>query len=179
MKIDRQWAMPNKHTFSIQSIKKLIERYVQPQEIWLDPFANENKMATITNDLNPEYETDYHRDALDFLKLFPDKSVDGVLYDPPYSSRQVSEVYKNFGREVTMATTQSSFWARHKDEIARVLKPCGKVISFGWNSQGCGKNRGFEMDELLIVAHGGSHHDTLITVEHKNSSHEDKEKTSF
>ena len=38
--------------------------------------------ATITNDLNPERPTDYHLQAIDFLKKFKDKSVDGVLYDP-------------------------------------------------------------------------------------------------
>ena len=65
--------------------------------LWVDPFANRNKFATITNDLNPEYDTDYHMDALDFLKTFKDNSVDGILYDPPFSPRQVSECYKDFG----------------------------------------------------------------------------------
>lgn len=36
--------------------------------LWIDPFANKNKIASITNDLNTEYDTDYHMDALDFLK---------------------------------------------------------------------------------------------------------------
>jgi hypothetical protein len=30
-----------------------------------------------------------------------------------------------------------------------------------------GKNRGFEIVEILIVAHGGHHNDTLVTVERK------------
>lgn len=37
----------------------------------------------------------------------------------------------------------------------------------GWNSNGLGKGRGFELDELLIVAHGGSKNDTIVTVEEK------------
>jgi hypothetical protein len=28
--------------------------------LWIDPFANKNKFATITNDLNTEFDTDYH-----------------------------------------------------------------------------------------------------------------------
>lgn len=32
-------------------------------------------------------------DALEFLKLFDDESVDVVLFDPPYSPRQVKEIY--------------------------------------------------------------------------------------
>ena len=37
--------------------------------VWINPFANTNKFTTITNDLNPEYNTDYNLDALDFLKI--------------------------------------------------------------------------------------------------------------
>ena len=83
--------MPNKNTFEIPPIKTLLQEEVNLEQYWLDPFANRNKIASVTNDLNPEYDTDYHLDALDFLKSFGDESVDGVLYDPPYSPRQCSE----------------------------------------------------------------------------------------
>jgi len=32
---------------------------------------------------------------------------------------------------------------------------------------GIGKNRGFEMVEILLVPHGGSKNDTIVTVERK------------
>lgn len=102
-----------------------------------------------------------------FLKTFEDKSVDFVFYDPPYSLRQVSECYKSVGREVTMETTQSSWRTKHINEISRIVKANGIVMSFGWNSAGAGKKRGFELIELLLVAHGGSHNDTIVTVERK------------
>jgi len=89
------------------------------------------------------------------------------LYDPPYSLRQVSECYKNVGIPVTMETTQSSWRRKHLDEIARIIKPNGKVICFGWNSSGVGKTRGFKIKEILLVPHGGSHNDTICTVEVK------------
>jgi len=85
--------MPNKNTFSIKPIKEMISKEIT-EGIWIDPFANANKLATITNDLNPEYDTDYHLDTNEFLKQFKDESIDGVLYDPPYIPRQVSECYK-------------------------------------------------------------------------------------
>ena len=44
--IYREWAMPNKNTFTIKPIKELIEKEMT-QGIWLDPFAKENKLATI------------------------------------------------------------------------------------------------------------------------------------
>lgn len=112
----RVWAMPNKNTFSIPPIRSLIEQEVG-DGVWLDPFSCGTRVGTITNDLNPAVDADYHMDALDFLMMFDDASVDGVLYDPPYSPRQVSECYHNIGKEITMETTQSSFWALQKAEI--------------------------------------------------------------
>lgn len=85
MIINRVWQMPNSRTFQIKPIYELIHKYAFGKII--DPFANDNKIATVTNDLNPEYDTDYHMDATDFLKMFDDNSVDTVLYDPPYSPR--------------------------------------------------------------------------------------------
>lgn len=164
--IQRQWAMPNKNTFDIKPIKELIQSELT-DGTWIDPFANQNKLATITNDLNPAYDTDYHMDALDFLKTFQNESVDGVLYDPPYSPRQVTECYQGVGINVTSETTRASFWGNQKKEISRIVKPSGKVITFGWNSGGIGRKYGFEITRILLVPHGGWHNDTICTVEVK------------
>lgn len=109
IKIERKWCMPNKNTFDIKPIKDLLNEEVDNSKLWIDPFANKNKIASITNDLNPEYDTTYNMDALDFLKTFDNNSIDGVLYDPPYSPRQISESYKHFGYTVNNQTTQASF----------------------------------------------------------------------
>ena len=164
--IERVWAMPNKNTFEIKPIHDLITEELT-SGLWIDPFANRNKFATITNDLNMEFDTDYHLDALDFMKIFDDNSVDGVLYDPPYSPRQVSECYNNVGLNVTWDTTKASFWGNHKREISRIVKLGGKVITFGWNSGGIGYKYGFEIERILLVPHGGWHNDTICTVEVK------------
>lgn len=167
--IIRKWAMPNKNTFTVNPIKDLILSE-KSEGIWIDPFANENKFATITNDLNPIFDTDYHLDALDFLKLFDDESIDGILYDPPYSPRQVSECYNNVGYNITWDTTKASFWSNHKKEISRILKIGGKVITFGWNSGGIGTSYGFSKTKILLVPHGGWHNDTICTVEIKTEN---------
>lgn len=164
--IERVWAMPNKNTFSIKPIHDLIVEELT-DGLWIDPFANTNKLASVTNDLNPDYDTDYHMDALDFMKMFDSNSVDGVLYDPPYSPRQVSECYNNVGYNVTWDTTKASFWGNHKREISRIVKIGGKVITFGWNSGGIGYKYGFEIERILLVPHGGWHNDTICTVEVK------------
>ena len=175
VRIERVWAMPNKNTFEIKPIHDLIVEEMT-DGTWIDPFANRNKLATITNDLSQEFDTDYHLDALDFMKLFGDASVDGVLYDPPYSPRQVSECYNNVGFNVTWDTTKASFWGNHKREISRIVKVGGKVITFGWNSGGIGYKYGFEITRILMVPHGGWHNDTICTVEVK--THEGIKKDS-
>lgn len=157
--------MPNKNTFDIKPIRELIEKYSFGRSI--DPFANKNKLAVITNDLNSEFDTNYHLDALDFLKMFPDCSIDTVLYDPPYSPRQVSECYKKLDLTVNKETTQASYWGKQRKEIGRIIQSNGVVISCGWNSGGIGKKYGFEIIEILLVAHGGHHNDTIVTVERK------------
>lgn len=167
IRIERIWSMPNKNTFEITPIKALLSEEVDLTKYWIDPFANRNKIASVTNDLSPEYDTDYHLDALEFLKLFDDASVDGVLYDPPYSPRQVSECYNDVGYNVTWDTTKASFWGNHKREISRIVKIGGKVITFGWNSGGIGYKYGFEIQRILLVPHGGWHNDTICTVEVK------------
>ena len=165
MKINRVWSMPNKNTFDIKPINDLINKYAFGTII--DPFANKNKIGTITNDLDEQYDTNYHMDALDFLKMFNDEIVDTVLYDPPFSPRQVSECYKKLGKSVNMETTQASYWSKQKEQIGRIVKSNGIVITCGWNSGGIGKKYGFEIIEILLVAHGGWHNDTIVTVERK------------
>ena len=170
MEINRAWAMPNKNTFTIKPIKEMLARYdylLTEDAISIDPFANVNRLAKYCNDLDPQYETEYCMDALEFLKSFDDNSVDLVLFDPPYSPRQVSECYKSLDMTVNMQTTQSSFWGNMKKEDDRIIKDYGTVITFGWNSGGMGKTKGFEIKEILMVAHGGWHNDTICTVEIK------------
>ena len=168
MIITRQWSMPNKNTFSIKPIRNLISKYIDNGK-WLDSCCNESifKQYCITNDLNPDIQADYHLDSLDFFKMFDDNSVDGVLYDPVYSNRQLSECYKNIGLKTNKQLMQSSFHSVRKNEIARIIKPNGLCLSFGWNSNGIGIKRNFEIIEILLVAHGGSHNDTICVAETK------------
>lgn len=165
MKIERIWAMPNKWTFTIKPIAQLLKDEMGGG-VWIDPFAGENSPAAITNDLNPDRHTTYHMDAIEFLKIFPDGSVDGVLYDPPYSNRQVRECYDGIDGDIKW-DGRTTFWSETKNEVSRVLKQGGKAICFGWNSMGIGINRGFDMTRVLMVPHGGAHNDTICTVEVK------------
>lgn len=162
--------MPNGNTFTIKPIKEFVEAALARHGggVVVDPFANSCTYGTVTNDLNPEFDTDYHMDALEFLKMLPDESADVVLYDPPYSITQAAQLYKEFGKDkLEVSVANMRYWAECKNNIARILKAGGECLSFGWNTNGVGKNRGFAIDEILIVAHGGSKNDTLCVREHK------------
>lgn len=168
MIINRIWAMPNGNTFTIKPIKELLQRYIIEGEVWVDPFANNAKVAQITNDLNCEYDTTYHMDALAFLEQLADGEYDGVVFDPPYSITQATQLYKDFGKDkLKIHVSNMKYWAEVKNNISRILKPNGKVICCGWTSMGLGLNRKFEMVEILLVPHGGSKNDTIVTVEFK------------
>ena len=166
MKISRIWAMPNKWTFTIKPIKELLNRYIDNGIGWIDPFAGENSPAEKQNDLSGKVE--YCQDALKFLKIWDDSRFKGVLFDPPYSITQAKQCYEGRGMDLLeIKPTSMKYWAECKNEMARIIKPNGIVICFGWNSMGLGKNRGFEKVEILLVPHGGSKNDTIVTVERK------------
>jgi len=169
LKMQRVWAMPNSLTFSIGPIHDLIESVLVDCKIICDPFVCKSpfKSRCISNDLDTGIDADYHMDALDFMKLRSDSEFDAVLFDPPYSVRQVSECYKKMGLTVNMQTTQSSFWTKLKKEVSRIVKPSGVVVCCGWNSGGIGKTFGFCLEQVLLVPHGGPHNDTIVTVERK------------
>lgn len=101
----------------------------------------------------------------DFLKSLPAGSVDGVLFDPPFSPRQVKEAYQGFGP----ADTTRRFYSSRKREAARVIKTGGIAIVCGWNSLGLGKKNGMELEEILMVNHGDQN-DTIVTVGRKVAS---------
>jgi hypothetical protein len=165
LRIERVWAMPSQWTFTILPIKKLLKEEMNGA-IWADPYAGMNSPAVMTNDLKPDMKADSHIDALEWLVAF-EGQVDGVLYDPPYSLRQLKECYESVGIKPDPLIFRGDYIAKQKDLISRMIKPNGKAICFGWNSIGIGKKRGFELERVLLVCHGRSHNDTIITVERK------------
>ena len=173
----RKWAMPKRWTFKIRRIKVLLLSECQGLyagiETWIDPFAG--KLSPVQyeykNDLNTEMNTKYHLDALEFLKTQDSNKFDGLLYDPPYSLTQARENYHGYGFDkLELKPSNMKYWSECKNEAARIIKQGGKCICFGWNSNGLGKNRGFEMNRILLVAHGGSQYDTIVTVETKRTT---------
>lgn len=162
--------MPNHDTFSVKPIGEFVQRYLGSSTISIDPFARNKRWTTHTNDLNPDTAAEHHMDAEHFLDMLGGQNVsaDLVIFDPPYSPRQISECYKSIGLEVGMKETQSALlYQRVRNKIPQVLSEDGIVLSFGWNSVGMGKKHGFEIIEVLLCCHGGAHNDTICIAERK------------
>ncbi len=163
VELSRAWAMPNKWTFKVKPISELLVRYVGSGSGWVDPFSGENSPAEWTNDIEGR-GAKFQMEALEFVKIMPDSSMNGVLFDPPYS---VEQCLRRYTPKFKGTAGRAEYWARCKDEIARILTIGGQAISFGWDSTGVGAKRGFEQLEILLVCHGACHNDTIITVELK------------
>jgi hypothetical protein len=166
MKISRVWAMPSADTFSVQPIREFVLRYLTPESC--DPFARNCELAADRNDLNPATKAQSHMEAREWLGSLAaqGKRYTSVLFDPPYSPRQISEVYQSCGLKVGMEETQSArLYSSCRDEIAKLVPVGGHVLSFGWNSVGMGLDRGFAIVEILMVCHGGAHNDTICIAE--------------
>lgn len=160
--------MPNADTFSIKPIGEFVRKYLVSSIVSVDLFARNKNWATYTNDLSPATTAQYHLDAEEFLKELASKGIksDLVIFDPPYSPRQISECYKSIGLEVGMKETQNArLYKRVRDAIVPILSPNATVLSFGWNSAGMGKERGFAVEEILLCCHGSAHNDTICLAE--------------
>jgi DNA modification methylase len=120
----------------------------------------------ITNDINPALDTKYHCKARYFLQKFHENSVDLVIFDPPYSPTQMKRSYDSYGYELVKEDANANF-TPCKELISRIVRPGGYCISCNWNSTGIGQSRGFRKIEILLVNHGGSHHDTIVLAERK------------
>lgn len=172
MLINRLWANPSADTFDCPPIGEFVKKYLRSSKVSVDMFARNKRWCTYTNDLNPQTAAEYHMDAEQFLHQLIEKGVkaDLVIFDPPYSPRQISEVYQGIGRKVTMQDTQNSaLYSRVRKMIYPLVDVGGIVLSFGWNSHGMSNNGGREwsIEEILMVCHGGAHNDTICMAEKK------------
>ena len=114
----------------------------------------------ITNDLNLEFKTDFQIDALRCVRLLYEGHLyfDVILLDPPYSYRKSMELYQGH---------KNSRFKKLLDMVPFILRQNGKVITFGYHSIVMSKKRGFAIQEICLISHGGAQHDTIATVEQR------------
>lgn len=161
----RATGKPSQWTFDIAPIRELVLARTNGGNGWADPFCGRSTIAEYRNDLDPLSPADHHMDAEEWSRKVPPKRLRGVLFDPPYSPRQVSECYKGLGLHARKIDTSSNFYCRVQNQLALKMPVGATAISCGWDSTGFGYSRGFEIVDGLLVNYGGKHHDTIVTVE--------------
>lgn len=166
--ISRQWAMPSMNTLSIAPIKALFDKHAAG--VTVDPFARDCDLCDHTNDLNPDTKATHHKKADEFLSEHSEP-MNFVLFDPPYTIRKVKELYQSVGLEFMKYESQNSIrWTTERDIIAAKQNAGDMVMSLGYSSVCMGKKRGYEIVEIVLIAHGPAHNDTICVIERKTST---------
>ena len=165
----RAVAKPSPWTFEIPQIREFMSQYVSAGgKGWADPFSGRSTIAEYTNDLRRDTPASHpHHLAADRFSAALPYGLEGVLFDPPYSYRQVTECYRGVGLRARQIDTSSNFYTRVRVQLAPRVRIGGLALSFGWNSNGFGRYQGFEAIDGLLVSFGGHHNDTIVTVERK------------
>lgn len=150
----------HRYTFSVRPIREWVEKNCEGKVLNL--FAGKTKLNIneIRNDADINALSDYNMDAVEFLRGWNGEMFDTVLLDPPYSYRKSMEMYNGI---------KCSPFRQLKDEIPRILKPTGKIITFGYHSNVMGKKRGFAIERICLFSHGGAIHDTIASIERRRT----------
>jgi len=129
----------------------------------VDPFCGKSQYGTLRNDI-----ASGGKEAQEFCADLAIQGVvaDAVIFDPPYSPRQIAECYREAGLKVGHRDTQNAALnSTVTGMLKHILKPGGVGLSFGWNSGGLGKP--METVEIMLISHGSAHNDTICVAQRK------------
>jgi len=190
MKLTRHHTFTNSTPFSNPHVQRLFKKYIQKVCDFdlamgdnleqcvriIDPFAREYRQPgclTVTNDLNPAFNTDFSMEANDFCELvvdglFKGPDFDLIYFDPPYNLSRLKRNYDGIGKDLELWQTQN-MWGRARGALSRCIRIGGYAFSFGFNTAGFGRRLGFDIEEVMILHSSGrpDRYDILVTVERK------------
>lgn len=155
---------PRKYTFDTEPIANWV-RSVTQEGMVLNLFAGRNRLYEFSSniiehrvDLDPTVNPTFNMDAESFIQYAKKENYkyNTIILDPPYNLRKSVEKYG--GRYM-------SNFQKIKEDILDLLLDSTNVITCGYNSVSMGENRGFSVNDILLISHGGSHNDTVITNE--------------
>lgn len=145
-----------------------IWREVRPAGVIVDPFARDCTLAdaAFRNDINPKTHAFHHLDAIDFFVKILDHNgpgfADFIIYDPPFSQRQLEEKYD--GELVNMYTVPG--YVKNVNTLACLcLRPGGRLLKFGYNSNKVGS---LDFEAGWLQPTGGNSNDVIISLWKQN-----------
>lgn len=152
---------PKKYTFQMPKLLQWTKQNCKGKTLNL--FAGKTLLSGVDEvrvDLNKDMPADYYMDAYEFVLMARKNGwkYDTVVFDPPYNLRKSREKY--FG-------VYTSELRKIKTVLPDIINIGGRVISYGYDSVGLGKIRGFDKSHVCVVCHGGDHNDTICLIEIK------------
>lgn len=157
---DGSARMLSRWTFEYTPAREIVERHAHGRA--LNACAGRTKLdyegEIVRNDLNPEIDADYHLDAVDLADHFGAGAFDTVIFDPPFDEEQAQAKYDGIHAGDVCAARQG---------FNEIIRPRGRVISFGWNSWGMRSFDAFERVETVLLQRGPLHRDVIVTVDQR------------
>jgi len=146
---------PRKYTFEQRRLKAWTEKWCKGKVLNL--FAGQTLLNVdeFRVDCDPNMIADWYGNSFIFVKT-TDLKFDTIILDPPYNIRKSREKYN--GNYIGSFT-------KIKNELNKILNPNGRIITFGYDTVGMAKKRGFKKIAICLVCHNGDHNDTLCLVE--------------
>jgi hypothetical protein len=150
-----------RYTFESPKIKEWVESRAEGNVLNLFAGKTLLNLNEVRNDVDESMNAIHHKDALDFVKEWNGEKFDTIILDPPYAYRKSMEMYNG---------NYTSKFKLIADNISKILKDGGQVISFGYHSTFMGNKRGFKLKELCVFAHSGAQHCTIGIIEERSNS---------
>ena len=151
---------PKRFTFQQQDLKLWTEKWCMGRVLNLFAGVTRLNIDETRVDINEDVPSDYCMDALEFICSWSGELFDTVILDPPYNVRKSREKYS-----VNEKTYYVGKLKKIKNALPPLLNSNGRVISFGYDSVGMSRSRGFAKVAICLVCHSGDHNDTICLVE--------------
>ena len=151
---------PRRYTFEAPKVKEWTEQWCHGGVLNLFAGKTVLDVCELRVDLDENMPADYYMDAYEFVVKCVNEGVkfDTIILDPPWNYRKAREKYE--GRWIGKLT-------KVKNLIPQILNDNGVVISWGYDTVGMSKSRGFKKVAICLVCQNGDHNDFMGLVEEK------------
>jgi len=149
---------PKRWTFEQPKLKEWTEENCEGKVLNLFAGKTRLKVDEFRVDISDENKPDVVSDAYNFV-VTTERKFDTIILDPPYNLRKSREKY---GEDRYIGS-----FTKIKNELSKILNDNGIVLTYGYDSVGMSKSRGFIKEGICLVCHNGDHNDTICLKERK------------
>jgi len=149
-------------TFQYEPARELVESLLAGRV--LNACAGKTKLRhdgeIVRNDLNPERDAGTHHNVEEIAEHFPPQSFDTVVFDPPFDDTQAADKYDGIHAKNIYAALEA---------FETLVRPGGRVVTFGWNSWGMKSFSAFEREATHLLQRGPVLRDVIVTVDRRTT----------